>query len=108
MIVNDRNDLIEATSAAIVTIAKITTIPANIVKSMHSDSNGRKDRSDRVCPVILMIPAIIWKSILSNRDDLSDRVFSTIAMILAIVTTVNDHMEARLSLITSMDSVEIV
>ena len=56
----------EITSAAIVAIARITAI---IRKSKHSNCNDRKDRSDRACPAILPIPAIIWKSIISDRND---------------------------------------
>ena len=45
---------------------------------------------DRVCPAILTIPVIRWKSIISDRDDCDDRsnrMFSAI---------VKNHMKTRL------------
>ena len=60
-------------------------------------SQQSKDRSDRVCFAILTIPAIMWNSIISDRDNCSDRMFSAIATILPIVTIINDHMETRLN-----------
>ena len=62
----------ENTGAAIAAIATITAIPAIIRKSKHSDCNDRKDRkdrSDRACPAISTTPAILWKSILGDRND---------------------------------------
>ena len=61
-------------------------------------SQRSKDRSDRACPAILTIPAIIWNSILSDRDNrIKDRMFSAIATILLMVMIVNDHMETKLN-----------
>ena len=72
----DRNDregssaiatnLMKNTSAAIAAIATITAIIRN---SKHSDCNDCKDHSDCTCPAILTTPAIIWKSIISDRHD---------------------------------------
>ena len=66
-------------------------IPVTIKKSKFSNQNNPNDCSDCVCPVILMIPAIIWKSIYSDRDDHSDERFVATVPILVIVTIVHDH-----------------
>ena len=77
----------ETTSASIVAISRIARIPAMPAIIW---------KPKPVCPAILTISAIIWKSILSDCHNRMERMLSEIATILAIVTIVNDHIETRL------------
>ena len=58
-------------------------------------SQRLKDRVDRGCPSILTMAAIVWNSILSDRENFSDRMSSNVFLLM--VTIVNDHMETKLN-----------